>query len=53
MVSPSLLGIVVRQVYSAANPAKSLLRSIVVARLQASRIVERSDMQRDLSGDAS
>ena len=50
MVSPSLLGIVVRQLYSTANPAKSLPRPIVVARLQVGRIVERPNMQRDLAG---
>ena len=50
MVSPSLLGIVVRQVYSTANPAKSLPRPIVVARLQAGWIVKRPNMQRDLAG---
>lgn len=50
ILSPSFLGIVVRQVYSAADPAKSLPRPIVVTRFKASRIVECANMQCDLAG---
>jgi hypothetical protein len=47
--STSVPRLVVRQMQSAANPDKPLRRSIIVARLKASRIVEGADMQRDFA----